>query len=66
MLLISIEKWNIKEFTYFLPCPFVGMSSGAAMYITLKKAKELGKGKKIVVIFPDNGYKYLSNCLFED
>ncbi len=45
---------------------FVGMSSGAAMYIALKKAKELGKGKKIVVIFPDNGYKYLSTCLFED
>ncbi|MEA2004228.1 MAG: PLP-dependent cysteine synthase family protein [archaeon] len=45
---------------------FVGMSSGAAMYVALKKAKELGKGNKIVVIFPDNGYKYLSTCLFED
>jgi len=45
---------------------FVGMSSGAAMYVALKKAKELGNGKKIVVIFPDNGYKYLSTCLFED
>ena len=45
---------------------FVGMSSGAAMYVALNKAKELGKGKKIVVIFPDNGYKYLSTCLFED
>ena len=45
---------------------FVGMSSGAAMYVAMKKAKELGKGKRIVVIFPDNGYKYLSTCLFEE
>ncbi len=45
---------------------FVGMSSGAAMYVAMKKAKELGSGKRIVVIFPDNGYKYLSTCLFEE
>ncbi|MCK5593676.1 MAG: cysteine synthase family protein [Candidatus Aenigmarchaeota archaeon] len=45
---------------------FVGMSSGAAMYVAMNKAKELGKGKRIVVIFPDNGYKYLSTCLFEE
>lgn len=44
----------------------VGMSSGAAMRVALLKAKELGKGKKIVVIFPDSGYKYLSTCLFEE
>lgn len=30
---------------------FVGPSSGAAMYVALQKAKELGKGKIIVVIF---------------
>ncbi len=43
----------------------VGMSSGAAMYVARKKAIELGEGKKIVVIFPDNGFKYLSTPLFE-
>ena len=42
----------------------VGMSSGAAMHVARKKAVELGKGKKIVVIFPDNGFKYLSTPLF--
>ena len=43
----------------------VGMSSGAAMYVANNKAIELGFGKKIVVLFPDNGFKYLSTPLFE-
>jgi len=41
-----------------------GMSSGAAMYIALQKAKELGGNKTIVVILPDNGERYLSTELF--
>jgi len=41
-----------------------GMSSGAAMYIALQKAKELKKGKTIVVILPDTGERYLSTELF--
>jgi len=39
---------------------FVGPSSGAAMWAALKIAKKLGKNKKIVVIFPDKGDRYLS------
>lgn len=42
-----------------------GMSSGAAMYVALKKAKELGAGKIIIVILPDTGERYLSTNLFE-
>lgn len=42
-----------------------GMSSGAAMYISLQKAKILGKGKTIVTILPDTGERYLSTILFE-
>lgn len=42
-----------------------GMSSGAAMYVTLKKAKELGMGKIVVTILPDTGERYLSTTLFE-
>lgn len=38
----------------------VGISSGAAVNVAIVKAKELGKGKKIVVIAPDNGERYLS------
>jgi cysteine synthase len=42
---------------------FIGMSSAAMMYIALKKARELGKGKVIVAILPDNGDKYVSTDL---
>ena len=43
-----------------------GMSSGAAMFIALQKAEELGKDKTIVVIMPDTGERYLSTELFEE
>jgi len=43
----------------------VGMSSGAILYVALKKAKALGKGKTIVAVLPDSGEKYLSTCLFQ-
>lgn len=42
---------------------FVGMSSGAAMHIALRKSSELKEGV-IVVIFPDRGDRYLSTALF--
>ncbi len=42
---------------------FVGMSSGAAMYIALERAKELKEGC-IVAIFPDGGERYLSTSLY--
>ena len=44
----------------------VGMSSGAAMFVALQKAKELGRGKTIVVIMPDGGERYLTTKLFGD
>ncbi len=43
----------------------VGMSSGSIMYVALNKAKTLGKGKNIVAVLPDNGFKYLSTDIFE-
>ncbi len=43
----------------------IGMSAAAIMHIALKKAKELGRGKLIVAILPDDGMKYLSTSLFE-
>lgn len=41
-----------------------GISSGAAMWAAMKVAERLGKGKKVVVIFPDGGDRYLSTGLF--
>lgn len=43
---------------------FAGISSGAAMHVALKKAKEMDSGT-ILVIFPDRGEKYLSTNLFD-
>lgn len=40
---------------------FVGMSSGANVYATLKVAKELGKGKTAVTILPDNRDRYITS-----
>jgi cysteine synthase A len=42
-----------------------GISAGAAIHAALKVAKELGKGKKVVAIIPDNGERYLSTALYQ-
>jgi cysteine synthase A len=42
-----------------------GISSGAAIFAGLKVAKELGKGKRVVVIIPSNGERYLSTPLYQ-
>jgi len=42
---------------------FCGMSSGAALYVALRKCSELKKGV-VVVILPDRGDRYLSTSLF--
>ena len=44
---------------------FVGMSSGAAMFVALQKVRELKNGL-VVVLLPDGGEKYLSTTLFSE
>jgi len=39
---------------------FVGISAGAAVWVALKVARTLGKGKVVVVILPDTGERYFS------
>jgi cysteine synthase len=42
----------------------IGMSSGAIMFVALRKAREIGSSKTIVAVLPDGGEKYLSTELF--
>lgn len=43
----------------------VGISGGAALFGAFETAKKLGEGKKVLVILPDTGERYLSTELFE-
>lgn len=52
------RKLSIKEGI------LAGISSGAAMWAAVKVAKRMGKGKRVIVIFPDRGDRYLSTGLF--
>lgn len=42
----------------------IGISSGAAYAASLKVAKKLGRGKKVLFIAPDSGERYLSTDLY--
>jgi cysteine synthase A len=45
---------------------FAGISSGAALYAaTLVAQRKENKGKRVVVIIPDTGERYLSTALYE-
>ena len=44
---------------------FVGISSGAAAAAALQVALELDEGL-VVTVFPDAGYKYLSETFWEE
>ncbi len=43
----------------------VGISCGAAIAAAIKVAQKLGKGKRVAVIAPDSGERYLSTTLFK-
>ena len=55
MLVVLEEK---KEF-------LAGISGGAAIAAAVQVAKQLGKGKKVLAIIPDNGERYLSTALYQ-
>lgn len=44
----------------------VGISSGAAVHAALRVARKLGPGKRVVVIAPDTGERYLTTELFKN
>jgi len=43
---------------------FVGMSTGAIVWVALRIARELGPGKRVACISPDSGSRYLTTALF--
>ena len=43
----------------------IGISSGAAVFAALQVAKKIGQGKKVVVVAPDGGEKYISMGIYE-
>jgi cysteine synthase len=43
---------------------FVGMSTGAITWVALQIARELGAGRRVAMIAPDSGARYLSTTLF--
>ncbi len=42
----------------------LGISSSANILVALQMAKRFGKGKKVLTISPDGGYKYISSGIF--
>lgn len=44
---------------------FLGASGAASVFFALKVAKELGPGKRVLAMAPDNGERYLSSDLYE-
>jgi cysteine synthase len=43
---------------------FVGMSTGAIVWVALNVARELGPGRRVACISPDSGSRYLTTALF--
>ena len=43
---------------------FGGVTSGANVWAALRRAKELGPGKKVVTVIIDSGLRYLNGDLY--
>lgn len=59
------EAFEASRVTAKLEGILGGISSGAAIAAAKKVAKQLGKGKKVLAILPDNGERYLSTALYQ-
>lgn len=60
----STEAYEMTKKVFEKEGLFLGISSGAAIAAAIRVAKQIGKCKKVLVISPDNGEKYISNNVF--
>jgi len=60
----SAEAYAMTKRVFETEGLFLGISSGAGITAALRVAKQIGKGKKVLVISPDSGEKYISNNVF--
>jgi cysteine synthase A len=65
--IIKVENADAADMARRLSCEeglLVGVSSGAACWAALQVAARLGKGARVVVVFPDVGERYLTTGMF--
>ena len=58
------DAWATKEALARREGLLVGVSAGAAVFIALEVARELGVGKNVVTVLPDTGERYFSLAQF--
>lgn len=56
----DVDAWNEKVRLARREGLLVGISAGAAVFVALQVARELGPGKNVVTILPDTGERYFS------
>ncbi len=65
MRLVTDEHaWATKEALATREGLLVGVSAGAAVWVALEVARELGPGKNVVTVLPDTGERYFSLAQF--
>jgi cysteine synthase len=58
------DSWATKEALAKREGLLVGVSAGAAVFVALAVARELGAGKNVITVLPDTGERYFSLAQF--
>jgi cysteine synthase len=56
----DVDAWRTKVALAREEALLVGISAGAAVFVALDVARELGPGKNVVTVLPDGGERYFS------
>ncbi len=65
MMVMDDEAFGMVKALAATEGVMAGSSGGAAVFASLKVAKRLGPGKRVVTIVPDSAERYLSKKIFE-